>query len=76
MLFLTSKFLPSKTIRSFRHYDENLSLQGSVAEFMSSDEVIAVAKILLKLLELNDWQVRHGGLLGVGVNKDVFVRIL
>ena len=34
---------------------------------MSAAEVFAVAKILMKLFEHKDWQVRHGGLLGVGV---------
>ena len=36
---------------------------------MPGEEVLAVTKILLKLLDHKDWQVRHGGLLGVGVNK-------
>ena len=40
-----------------------------MAEFMSGEEVVAVTKILLKLLEYKDWQVRHGGLLGVGVDE-------
>lgn len=40
-----------------------------MADFMSGEEVIDVAKILLKFLDHKDWQVRHGGLLGVGVNE-------
>ena len=40
-----------------------------MADFMSGEEVIDVAKILLKFLDHKDWQVRHGGLLGVGVDE-------
>ena len=37
---------------------------------MHGEEVLAVTRILLKLLDHKDWQVRHGGLLGVSVNEN------
>uniref|UniRef100_A0A0A9X8J8 TATA-binding protein-associated factor 172 n=1 Tax=Lygus hesperus TaxID=30085 RepID=A0A0A9X8J8_LYGHE len=38
---------------------------GSVLDLMEKKRVIAVLKVLLELLEQNDWETRHGGLLGI-----------
>lgn len=38
---------------------------GTVLKEMSPDKVHEIVKILLKLIKQNEWEVRHGGLLGL-----------
>ena len=41
---------------------------GAVVDLMSDAKVELVAEILVKMLDADDWQCRHGGLLGVRRN--------
>jgi TATA-binding protein-associated factor len=38
---------------------------GSVLNLMSREDVNGVLKVLLQLLTQNEWEARHGGLLGL-----------
>ena len=38
---------------------------GSLSKLMESNQVVAVVKVLLQLLEQAEWETRHGGLLGL-----------
>lgn len=52
---------------------------GSVVNLMSNYSVHDILKVLLKLLEQNDWETRHGGLLGIkyifAVRQDLLVEV-
>jgi len=38
---------------------------GSLSKLMEANQVVAVVKVLLQLLEQSEWETRHGGLLGL-----------
>lgn len=53
---------------------------GTVLHHMTNESVLKVFSILIKLQEQNEWQVRHGGLLGLkymlAVRKDMATELL
>jgi hypothetical protein len=64
-------YIENKVLWKFRHFnfrsvrESSAMALGAILAYMSDEAVKRVIQMLLTLIEHEDWQSRHGGVLGL-----------